>query len=141
MPRAKYNITTDDFLHANFCLSGRLRNHTIEFDEDVSPLDAEKDYRKAVDHKRPKKQQAELLNAWCEEYLSSVEWTKLKAAIRKRRERYDRFGDLKTVTISTRAHKLLSRVADRDEVTYSEVLEHYLAKALNRRPRRKQHRR
>lgn len=40
-------------------------------------------------------------------------------------------GDQKSLTISARSYELLSQLAERDGVTFSDVLEHYLAKALN----------
>jgi len=129
MPRAKYQITEDDFQHASFYLSGRLRNYGIEFTDSVNSSKAERQYYEATEAKSRKKK-AESLNLWAEKYLSSQEWTKLKVAVRKRRQRWSTYDEQKTVTISAKAHKLLSRVAERDQVTYSEALEHYLAKAI-----------
>jgi len=129
MPRAKYQITEDDFQHASFYLSGRLRNNGIEFDEGVNASKAEKQYYEAIAAKSRKKK-TELLNLWAEKHLSSEEWTKLKVAVRKRRQRWSNYDEQKTVTISAKAHKLLGRIAKRDEVTFSEALEHYLAKAI-----------
>ncbi len=126
MPRTKYQITADDCQHARFYLSGKLRNYDIEIDDYAK---AEKDYQEATLAKGRKKE-AELLNAWAEKYLASEEWHKLKAAIRKRRQRWEHYGEQKTITISTKAHKLLNRIAERDQVTFSEVLEHYLSKAI-----------
>ncbi|MEX1026610.1 MAG: hypothetical protein WD049_01190 [Candidatus Paceibacterota bacterium] len=130
MPRAKYRITTEDFSHANFYLSRKLRNYDIDFGEEVSLASATQEYSEATHHKR-KEVRVQETNAWCEKYLSGKEWEKLKTAVRKRRERWQRHNDLKTVTISARAHRLLGNLAERDEVTFSEVLEHYLAKAMN----------
>ncbi len=84
---------------------------------------------RAFTESKGRKNKAESLNLWAEKYLSSEEWNKLKTAVRKRRQRWANDDDQKTVTISAKAHKLLSRIANRDEVTFSEVLEHYLAKA------------
>ncbi len=128
MPRAKYKITADDFQHASFYLSGRIRNYGIEFEDSVNTSKAERQYYEALKVKSRKKK-AESLNLWAENYLTSEEWTKLKSAVRKRRQRWDNYDGQKTVTISAKAHTLLSRIAGRDEVTYSDVLEHYLTKA------------
>lgn len=130
MARPKYEITAADVTNAKSYLQSKLRNYRIELGEDVSYYNAEQEFLKAGEEKR-KEKRAELVNAWCEKYLSSQEWYKLKLAIRKRRERLKRHNDLKTVTISARAFELLSKLATRDDVTYTEVLEHYLPKALN----------
>jgi len=132
MPRTRYQITEDDYQHASFYLSGRLRNYGIEFAGSVNATKAERQYYQSIRAKSRKKK-AESLNHWAEKYLSSEEWSKLKTAVRKRRQRWENQGDQKTVTISAKAHQLLSRIANRDEVTFSEVLEHYLAKAMRSR--------
>lgn len=140
MPRTKYVITVDDCIHAELYLSRQIRNYDIEFRDDADSLNAEGEYRDATSE-RKKANRAKHLNEWCEKYLTSTDWSRLKSAIRKRRERMQHFDEQKTVTVSARSHDLLSKIAQRDNVTYSEVLEHYLAKALNSnrgRPSRRQ---
>ncbi len=130
MPRAKYRITDEDFVHASFYLGRKLQTYDIEFADEVSPPVAKQEFVEATHHKR-KPVRVQETNAWCEKYLSGKEWERLKTAVRKRRERWHRHDDLKTVTISARAHRLLSNLSERDKVTFSEVLEHYLAKCMN----------
>jgi len=130
MARPRYQIAEIDFLHAEFYLSVRIRNFCIKYSKGVSSIDAQTEYAAAVRSER-KTQRAKLLNAWCEKYLSGAEWTKLKSAVRKRRERFRRCDEQKTVTISAKAHRLLSQLANRDNVTLSEILEHYLGNAVN----------
>jgi len=130
MPRPRYRITTEDFLHAEFCLSIRIRTFRIAFGKGVSVLDVEEEYNTAV-RSDGRKQRLDLLNAWCEKYLTGAEWTKLKSAVRKRRERFRRCDEQKSVTITAKAHRLLLRLSKRDEVTFSEILEHYLGNAVN----------
>jgi len=130
MPRPRYQITNEDFLHAEFCLSPRIRNFRITFAKGVASIDARADYDITARAKE-KGQRLDLLNAWCEKYLTGAEWTKLKSAIRKRRERFRRCDDQKSVTITAKAHRLLLRLSKRDEVTFSEILEHYLGNAVN----------
>ena len=130
MPRPRYRITADDFLHAEFCLSLRMRSFRIKFAKGVSSIDAQAEYDIAVRAKE-KGQRLDLLNAWCEKYLTGGEWTKLKSAVRKRRERFRRGDEQKTVTITAKAHQLLLRLSTRDNVTFSEILEHYLGNAVN----------
>lgn len=130
MPLKEYCNTADDEWHAMFYLSGRLRNHGLEFRDSASSADAENEYRIAA-NEPTRNQRAAALNAWCERYLSKADMRKLKTAVRKRRERWRRTEAMKTVTISAKAHKLLTQLSERDTVTFSRVLEHYLAKAVN----------
>lgn len=130
MPRVKYSITSDDEFHATFYLSDRLRNHGFKFSDSVSRAKAESDFRTAVDEKT-KTKRAAAANSWCETYLSRADWQKLKTAVRKRRERWRRNDEIKTITISAKAHNMLTQISTRDDVTFSQALEHYLAKALN----------
>jgi macrodomain Ter protein organizer (MatP/YcbG family) len=129
MARPKYTITASDLNHAYFYLSDRLLTRRVRFDDSVSPDAADRAFREAMVEKGKEKQSARL-NAWCERYLSSSEWAKLKLAIRKRRERFNRHDELKSITISAKAFAILSKVSKRDAVSYSEALECYLSKAL-----------
>ena len=132
MPRPRYRITADDFLHAEFCLSLRIRSLRIKLARGISSIDAQAEYDIAVRTKE-KGQRLDLLNAWCEKYLTWAEWTKLKSAIRKRRERFRRCDDQKSVTITAKAHRLLLQLSKGDDVTFSRILEHYLGNAVNSR--------
>ncbi len=73
------------------------------------------------------------MNAWCEKYLGAADWIKLKAAIRKRRARWERYGESTTITVSTKVQNYLVKISDRDNVTYNEILEHVLSKAWSAR--------
>ncbi len=130
MPRPRYRIIADDFLYAEFCLSLRIRSFRIKFGKGVSSIDAQAEYDNAVRAKE-KGQRLDLVNAWCEKYLTGAEWTKLKSAVRKRRERFRRCDEQKSVTMSAKAHRLLLQLSKRDDVTFSEILEHYLGNAVN----------
>jgi len=109
MPRPRYRITAADFLHAEFCLSPRIRSYRITFAKDIASIDARDKYDIAV-RTQETKQGLDLLNKWCEKYLTGAEWTKLKSAIRKRRERFRRGDEQKSVTITAKAHRLLLRL-------------------------------
>lgn len=135
MARPKYTITASDVAHANFYLSTRLLMQGFAFGESVPSKVAEKEFREAIEEKG-KDKRATRLNAWCEKYLDSKEWAKLKLAIRKRRERLGRHAELKTVTISAKAFELLAKISERDEVTYSDTLEHYLQVAFKGKARK-----
>ena len=127
MPRAKYQVTDRDYTHVSAYLSDKLQLQSIDIRGDASLSVARRDLLE-VAHSGQRKGRAERLNAWCEQYLPTAEWSKLKTATRKRRERWERHDQLKTITISAKAHRLLLRIANRDGVTFSEALEQRLAK-------------
>ena len=130
MPREEYSITTDDENHATFYLGDRLRNRDLRFQDSDFYSSAESDFRTAVDKKTTQARIA-ALNSWCKNYLSDADNRKLKVAVRKRRERWRRGDETKTITISAKAHKVLRQISKRDNVTFSQALENYLGKALN----------
>ncbi|MBN8600547.1 MAG: hypothetical protein J0M26_05935 [Planctomycetes bacterium] len=130
MARAKYTITDADFSHASSYISDKLQRFEFEFRSNCSSDDARTELFEIV-HSSQRQGRAERLNQWGEKYLSSPDWLKLKVGIRKRRERRMRQDAVKTVTISAKAHRLLTKIAKRDGVTFSDVLEHLLARAAN----------
>ena len=132
MARPKYCITESDQLHAGFYLSGKWSRYDIEFSDDVNVTTAQKKFYAALDQKG-KAKRAEAMNAWCEKYLSTAEWRKLKAAIRKRRARYERYGESTTITVSTKVQEYLVKISERDNVTYNDILEHVLSKTWSGR--------
>ena len=69
-----------------------------------------------------------------EEWLSSAQWTQLKNAVRAaRRRQADLSRDpTKHVTLPHRAWLMLHELAERDEVTLSELIEKKLEKAWMR---------
>jgi macrodomain Ter protein organizer (MatP/YcbG family) len=130
MPREEYSITADDEMHATFYLGDRIRNRDLRFHDSDFYSSAERDFQTAVDKKTANARIA-ALNSWCKKYLSEADSGKLKGAVRKRRERWRRGDEQKTITISAKAHKVLTRISKRDNVTFSQALENYLGKALN----------
>jgi macrodomain Ter protein organizer (MatP/YcbG family) len=130
MPRPKYAITAADVTHAHFYLDAKVRGFLIKFDKQVSHSQALRDLDKAS-LVSGKAKRAEALNSWCVKYLSTTEWNRLKPGIRKRRERMQRHNEQTSITISVKAHALLTQVAKRDDATFTEVLEYYLSKAAN----------
>jgi macrodomain Ter protein organizer (MatP/YcbG family) len=125
MPRPRYTITEDDFQHAYFYLSDKVRTFKVDYVNDGLLSSPEREFV-AVTKKKTSATKAVALNAWCEKYLSSAEWTKLKAGIRKRRERWEHHGQQKTLTVSSTVHSYLAKIAERDGVTYNEILEEVL---------------
>ena len=127
MPRPRYSITVEDVVHATEYLRTRLQVFAFDLG-DVSHRKAKNEFDEIV-ASGTKEKKADGLNAWCNKYLGDQERTKLKTAIRKRRERKARRGEVESVTISKKAFELLQKLANRDNVTYSETLEKYLGKA------------
>ncbi|MEZ6137032.1 MAG: hypothetical protein R3C53_19225 [Pirellulaceae bacterium] len=134
MPRTKYVVTAADLNHASSYLETQLLTFAIASRDNVTHSVVVGELREAT-ARGTKAERARSVNEWCEKHLSSVEWRKLKAAIRKRRQRWERYEEQKTVTISTRAHRLLTNLSKRDDVTFSEVMENYLGKAVKNRGR------
>ena len=130
MPRKEYSITADDEIHATFYLGDRLRNRDLRFQDSDFYSSAESDFRTAIEEKTTHARLA-ALNSWCKKFLSDADRGKLNVAIRKRRERWRRGDEKMTITISTKAHKVLTQISKRDNVTFSQALENYLGKALN----------
>ena len=130
MPREKYSITADDEIHATFYLGDRLRKRDLRFPESVLYSSAESEFRTALEERTTPARIA-ALNSWCGKYLSNADSAKFKVAVRKRRERWRRTDETKTITISAKAHKVLTQISKRDNVTFSQALENYLGKALN----------
>lgn len=110
MSRPPYEITADDYTHAR----DYLERHDLDVEGGT------------------KKQKAQRLSAWAIENLSPVQWDRLRSAIRKRRQRLRQGDSVTTVTMSRTAHQLLSRLANRDGVTMSQVVEKYLARMPKR---------
>ena len=130
MPRAIYKITEQDFLHVSQYLYDRVMLRKLHLCEEPSWDTAEKAFFEVYTLSK-KSNRSGLLNAWCEEHLTKGDWQKLKAAVRKRRERTVQYGESRSITISKKAHDLLVKIAERDYVTFSDVLESVLPQVLN----------
>ena len=126
MSRPKYTITALDVVHAGEYLRPLLLMRSFELRQNVSYKIAERDFDMAM-ALPAKEERAGELNAWCEKYLKTPMWAKLKLAIRKRRERKSSLD--KTITISAKAFELVRKLSKRDAVTYSEAIEKYLGRA------------
>lgn len=132
MPRQNYTITTSDVVHATAYLEHQVRNFGIEFDE---PQKARRSFKRTIG-KEVRSDRAVALNNWCEKYLTTEDWRKLKASILKRRSRRRAGDTTKQLTVSRKAHRLLTRLAKRDNVTLSVAIETHVPKLLNRASRR-----
>lgn len=130
MSRTRFVVTPADFLHASEYLSNRLRLRKLELVESCSWTTAERAFMGIVGGGLKSTVRAELLQGWCESYLSSRDWSNLKTNIRKRRQRWKDPEATKTVTVSAEVHALLTRLAKRDNVTFDDVLHFSLTHAL-----------
>jgi len=127
MARARYQITKDDALTAWRWIQKKLNDNPMA-DLDQA-YQAEQEFESLKEHwKDP-----ETLNAWAEKWLNSGQWIQLKNSIRAQRKRQrDRTNiDKKPITISLtlKAHLILSTISKHDNVTLSEVIEKRLHKA------------
>jgi macrodomain Ter protein organizer (MatP/YcbG family) len=135
MARQSYQITKDDSEFAYSYIQKKLRTRDFTNDYESSEEELHKTFQKPGQEKK-----IEALNQWCSKWLSKAEWEKLKVAIRQRRKRsvaHLRYDTMRrNITISFSAFKLLRKISERDNVTYSDVLEKCLPKELEPSPTR-----
>jgi hypothetical protein len=65
------------------------------------------------------------LQCWCDRFLATKQWKQLQAVIRVGRRDPSRY---RTVRLSRNAHEILMKLAMRDKLTLSEVIERYLSR-------------
>ena len=109
MSRPKYKITASDlpFVHA-YLLRALEDSHYIiqgnsvayQFRQFLNRIDLDDD----LEH------DAEILNRWCEKYLTTHQWNRLKVTIRKMR--YRQSNKVVTITLKPEAHKILQTLID-----------------------------
>lgn len=117
MARPKYLITPADSSYARRWVEGRLANPAW--------LGSDRSWESHQDLSERTETAAEL-NAWCEHWLDSAQWTQLKNAVRAARKRA-RMNDTVSVTLSRNAWGILSYWAEREYTTLSEVIERHLS--------------
>ena len=115
MPRQRYRITAADVRVVHRWIRERLRNDA--WPEDWPRLTA-------WDKFPYEKPTAKTLQRWCDRFLDAQQWRQLQAVIRSARRDLSRY---RTVRLSRNAHELLSKLATRDKLTLSEVIEQYLS--------------
>ncbi len=113
MARHKYTITASDHWFARRWVEKKIANPT--WLGDTRTFAAHQDFRQRRDI-------AEELNTWCELWMSAMEWTQLKNAIRTSRKRARGTDDV-SVTLSRYAWSILDFWAKREDCTLSEVIE------------------
>ena len=123
MAKSKYTITQQDVAAATTYLSRKLDDGYWLSEELSQNTKAERE------HKNTKRDPV-TLNAWCEKWLDSAQWTQLKNAIRaaRRREADLKRDPPKHITVSHQAWVILRDLSKSDGVTYSEFIETRLEK-------------
>lgn len=128
MARPKYMIGPTDLAHSLLYLADRMQLQYLDV-SDVSRREfSEIKLIQAADTRATRKAQAEALNTWCEQNLSTAEWQKMKAAIRKRRHRQQTANEQIAITISRQAHTILLKLAKRDGVTLMALVDRLVSK-------------
>jgi macrodomain Ter protein organizer (MatP/YcbG family) len=128
MARPKYMIGPTDLAHSLLYLADRIQLQYLDVSSVGRREFSEIKLIQATDARATRKAQAEALNTWCEQNLSTAEWQKLKSAIRKRRHRQQTANEQIAITISRRAHKILSKLAKRDGVTLMALVDRLVSK-------------
>jgi macrodomain Ter protein organizer (MatP/YcbG family) len=116
MARNKYTITRSDHWFARRWIEGKLENPTWLGEEATY---AAQQTLSGLDY------DADQLNGWCEQWFATREWTQMKNAIRAARRRANDPA-VKTVTLSQNAWFILSRLAEKEGCTMSEIIERHL---------------
>lgn len=118
MSRQRYTITSFDLSAAEKYLHRKLHEETL-FDDDELYFNAKRAFSKA-------RGDAIKLNRWCEKWLNTDQWVKLKASLRAARKRLNDYiddnGPPVTITISREAWQILSALSKRDKLTLSEFI-------------------
>lgn len=126
MGRAKYTITEQDLWDA----WSWIRTQTDVFDRGFSSrLDVDA-YLEAKKELEPiNSDNLEGTNAWCEKWLDSRAWNRLKTTVRAKRMRSTSRRQKKQVTFDYNAWLMLSAIADAENITLSDVVSKHLRKA------------
>lgn len=134
MPKEILGLSVDDLTHAVGYLQTRIQLGELSYRDKDEARKIEADFYELASA-RKSQQKATDLTEWCSRNLTRTEWNRLRVAIRKRRERWSKFKDQKTIVVSAKVHKLLSKIALRDNVTFCDVLETVLLRAANSQQR------
>lgn len=129
MGRPKYTITAADFPAALAYLKRKMFEDAYELirsqydsDQQKNTTVATAEFETILAMEAPT---GELLTPWCEKWLGKAEWTALKAAIRSSR-RYKKAADadkqVKMVSLTPQAWRILHELAKREKVTLSEFV-------------------
>jgi len=118
MARQRYTMTEFDLSAAEKYLHRKLHEKTL-FDDDDRYINAKRAFSKARGDEIK-------LNRWCEHWLNTDQWIKLKASLRAARKRLNDYlddnGPPVTITISREAWQILSSLSKHNKLTLSEFI-------------------
>jgi len=126
MPKKKYTIVKSDLLFARRWIDNKFNA------KDYKSFSVYMRNRQCVDFALQEYQEVDFrattkLNEWCEKFLTSKDWSKLKTSIRAGRNRKDK-GNRKSIDIDFEAWCKLSAISDSESLTISEIINKYLNK-------------
>jgi len=126
MPKKKYTIVKSDLIFVRRWIDNKFNaNDYKSFNNHMRNrqcIDVALEEYKKVDFRATVK-----LNEWCEKFLTSKDWSKLKTSIRAGRNRKDK-GKRKSIDIDFEAWCKLSAISDSEGLTNSQIINKYLNK-------------
>jgi macrodomain Ter protein organizer (MatP/YcbG family) len=126
MARKKYQITTSDALTAWRWIQTKLNDS--QWPNWDKAYQAEQEF----ENLKERWENPEALNTWAEKWLDRRQWIQLKNTVRAQRKRQRDRSNLDkkpvAITLSLKAHLILSTIAKHDNVTLSKVIEKRLHK-------------
>jgi hypothetical protein len=125
MTRPKTAIPNEEITTAISYIKRRLRTRKIELVGDPSLATVEKELNSIVTA-RNKQERVATFDRWCLDYLTDADRSKLRTSLRKHRQRLHKRGNAAQVSMTVKAFDLLKKVASRENLNYSQVLEKYL---------------
>ncbi|ABC30338.1 uncharacterized protein conserved in bacteria [Hahella chejuensis KCTC 2396] len=125
--RKKYDIQALDYEYAKRWIDNKFHDASFPSETDAAPerrRRAGRELARAASHGS--------LNAWCEKWMSSREWSAMKNAIRAARLRREKQRGTaiptRGVDLNVMAHQIVSALAKAEGVTISELIERKLKK-------------
>lgn len=124
MGRPAYQIESKaDSITTHKWVEGQLRKASwLEYDEE-GQFDFEHRYAAEQTFKKLDYANAEQLQAWCETWLRTEDWTRLKTTIRAKRHNAEKSKDKKNINVDYNAWIKLSALADAWDCTLSEAID------------------
>lgn len=136
MTRPKTAIPNEEITTAISYIQRRLRTRKIELVGDPNLANVEKELNSIVTA-RNKQERVAAFEKWCNDHLADVDRAKLRTSLRKHRQRLEKRGNSAQVSLTVSAFDLLKKVAYRENLNYSQVLEKYLWNAIKPTRRKK----
>lgn len=125
MARPKTAIPNEEITTAISYIKRRLRTRKLELVGDPSLVKVENELNGIVTA-RNKQERVTVFEKWCNDYLFDTDRSKLRTSLRKHRQRLHKRGNAAQVSLSVSSFELLKKVASRENLNYSQILEKYL---------------